>query len=109
MNHFSIFTSIVALAALAACAAPPPPPVATAPASVVTRTPEPAARCVAEPAKFAVGQSYSAQLEAATRHRSGASSVRVLKPGQMATMEVDAGRLTLDVDARGRVSNARCG
>jgi len=109
MKFVSVSLSIVTLAALAACAAPPVPPVAAAPAPVAPKAAEPAVRCAAEPAKFAVGQLHTAQLEAAVRHRAGASSVRVLKPGQMATTEVDAGRLNLEVDARNRITGLRCG
>lgn len=109
MNCLSSCCSIVALAVLAACAAPPTPPIAAAPAPVIAKAPVTVERCAAEPAKSAIGQLLSPQLEAAARYRAGASRVRVVKPGQMTTMEFDAGRLTLDVDARARVVNARCG
>lgn len=92
-------------ATLAPVAAPPgaPAPVAAAPA------PEPPAQCRADDARFAVGQTATPQLEAAARVRSGAQSVRTLKPGQAVTMEFNGGRLNVVVDARGRVSAVRCG
>ena len=49
------------------------------------------------------------QLEAAAKVRAGAGTVRVLKPGDAATTELDGGRLNLDVDARNRVTDVRCG
>ena len=49
---------------------------------------------------------YTQQL---ARVRAGAGVVRVLKPGEAATMELNGGRLNLDVDARNRVTEVRCG
>lgn len=71
--------------------------------------PEPQAQCNAEGARFAIGQPDSAQLEAAARVRASAESVRVLQPNQAVTMEFNGGRLNLVVDARNRVTAARCG
>lgn len=94
---------------LAACAgpAPAPEPAAATPAAAVAAPPP--ARCQAEGARFAVGQPVTPQLEAAARFRGTADSVRVLKPGQAVTMEINEGRLNLDVDTRGRVTDVRCG
>jgi uncharacterized lipoprotein YajG len=78
-------------------------PAAAAPA------PEPVFQCNADGARFAVGQPLSPQLEAAARVRAGAGTVRALKPGEAVTMELNGGRLNLDVDARGRVTDVRCG
>lgn len=78
-------------------------PAASAPA------PEPVFQCNADGARFAVGQPLSPQLEAAARVRAGAGTVRALKPGEAVTMELNGGRLNLDVDARGRVIDVRCG
>lgn len=89
---------------LTACAAPAPTP-APAPAA----PPEPVFQCNADGARFAVGQPLSPQLEAAARVRAGAGTVRALKPGEAVTMELNGGRLNLDVDARGRVTDVRCG
>jgi uncharacterized lipoprotein YajG len=89
---------------LTACAAPGS---ATAPASAAP--PEPVFQCNADGARFAVGQQLSPQLEAAARVRAGAGTSRALKPGEVVTMELNGGRLNLDVDARGRVTDVRCG
>lgn len=93
------------------CAAPAPAPESAGAAPVAASTPAPApqARCQAEGARFAVGQLVTPQLEAAARFRGTADSVRVIKPGQAVTMEINEARLNLDVDARGRVTDVRCG
>ncbi|OUL98674.1 peptidase inhibitor I78 [Variovorax sp. JS1663] len=103
----------MAAALLLGCASPAPTP-APAPAPAPTPAaaapaPEPGPSCEADKAKFAVGQVAAPQLEAAARARAGALSVRTLKPNQAITLEFNAGRLNLVVDARNRVTGARCG
>lgn len=108
MNH-PFLLSLAATALIVGCAAPapaPPPPVAVAP---VAPPPPPAPLCNAEGAKFAIRQSFTPQLEAAARARASASTSRVLKPNQAATMEFNGGRLNIDVDSRNRVTGVRCG
>jgi hypothetical protein len=100
----SLLSAVAGAVLLSACAAPAPAP---APASAAP--PEPLFQCNADGARFAVGQSLSPQLEAAARVRAGAGTVRALKPGEAVTMELNGGRLNLDVDARGRVTDVRCG
>lgn len=86
----------------AACAQPPsdapPPP------QIVQPGP-----CQAAPAQFAVGRAFDAGLGEQARLRAGATRLRVLRPGQMVTMEFDEMRLNLDLDASDRVVQARCG
>lgn len=90
--------------ALGACAQPiPQPPVAPAPPMMAP------GKCDAAAAQFAVGRTIDAKLAEEVRVKSGAQRVRVVRPGQMVTMEFDAMRLTLDVDANGRLNSARCG
>ena len=43
------------------------------------------------------------------RRDAGAEVARVLKPGQMVTMEYRAGRLNIDVDEKNVIKNVRCG
>ncbi|MFM9921922.1 I78 family peptidase inhibitor [Variovorax sp. H27-G14] len=100
-----LWTAFGAAILLAGCAAPAPAPAPAAPAP----PPEPVFQCSADGARFAVGQPLTPQLEAAARVRAGAGTVRVLKPGEAATTELNGGRLNLDVDARNRVSDVRCG
>lgn len=115
MTQRTIGFSIAALASglLMACAAPPPPPapvVADVPVAVKPApAPAPQPECSAAGARFAVGQTLSPQLEVAARTRANAAVSRMLKPGQAVTMEFNAARLNLEVDARGRVTAVRCG
>ncbi|MDH6593171.1 putative lipoprotein YajG [Variovorax sp. TBS-050B] len=104
MKTQSLLLAASGVILLSACAAPAPAP-APAPAA----PPEPVFQCNADGARFAVGQQLSPQLEAAARVRAGAGTVRALKPGEAVTMELNGGRLNLDVDARGRVTDVRCG
>lgn len=96
--------ALAGLAVLAGCAAPgtpstgspmPPPPPGTA--------------CNAEGAQFAVGQRAAASMVEEARQRSGSYMARVLWPKQVVTMEFNAQRLNLDVDAAGVVQRVRCG
>ena len=65
--------------------------------------------CKAVDAQFAVGQNADAALLEQARQRSGSRIARILRPGQMVTMEYSAERLNLDVDASGKVASVRCG
>lgn len=65
--------------------------------------------CNAAPAQFAVGRQVDAPLVNDARVRAGAKTVRVLKPGQIVTMEFNAERLSLSVDDAGRVTRVSCG
>jgi peptidase inhibitor I78 family protein len=65
--------------------------------------------CDAVAARFAVGLPLTAQLENDARARSGAKVVRVVRPGQMITLEFNAERLNIEVDGSGRVIRVRCG
>jgi hypothetical protein len=91
-------------AALGACADPPlqvplapPPPIIAA------------GQCNDAAAQFAVGKPADAKLAEEARTRASAQRVRTIHPGQVVTMEFDVARLTLDVDAAGKVVRARCG
>ena len=114
MIQRTIGFSIAALAIgfLTACAAPAPAPASVVEAPVVARpapVPAPQPECSAAGARFAVGQTLSPQLEAAARTRANATVSRVLRPGQAVTLEFNAARLNLEVDARSRVTSVRCG
>ncbi|MCS4511511.1 I78 family peptidase inhibitor [Xylophilus ampelinus] len=102
--------SLLALCALAgvslqACALLP----SRAPAPSMDAVPASGAICDATNAQFAVGKTVDQRLGEEARGRAGASVVRVLRPGQVVTMEFSASRLTLDADAQGVVTRARCG
>ena len=98
------------LLALTACATP------TAPASPPSPAPAPAmpppalgGECNAANAQFAVGRSVDAALQDDARQRSGARTVRVIRPGDAVTMDYSTQRLNLELDAAGKVARARCG
>jgi len=76
-------------------------------------TPAPAASragpCTTEGTQAFAGRPYDAALGDELRRHTGAERVRVVRPGQMVTMEYDERRLTVEVDAHGRVARVRCG
>ncbi|MEO8388664.1 I78 family peptidase inhibitor [Polaromonas sp.] len=79
-------------------------------AAVSEPAPSPSSgRCNAAPAQFTLGRNANAALEDEARTRAGAKTVRVLKPGQIVTMEFNAERLSLTVDDAGRVTRVSCG
>lgn len=65
--------------------------------------------CNAGGVQSLIGRPLNAGNRAMARRVSRASVVRVLRPGQMVTMEFRADRLNLDVNARGIITGARCG
>jgi hypothetical protein len=74
--------------------------------------PEPAtaaAACDDSQAQWAIGKKVTdAEVEQA-RKDSGAQTARTLKPNQPVTLEFNAERLNLDLDAAGLVTAIRCG
>ena len=91
--------SLPLLLALSACATAP---AAQAPAA-------PPGSCDASRAQFAVGHEAGFAIQDQARERSGARSLRTLRPGQAITMEFSGDRLNLDLDASGKVVRVRCG
>ncbi|HKN77722.1 I78 family peptidase inhibitor [Lysobacter sp. P5_B9] len=65
--------------------------------------------CNAEAARSVVGQMATAETVEQARSAAGAEIARTLKPGQVVTMEYNASRLNIDVDAGNTISNVRCG
>lgn len=79
------------------------PPMMTGP----TTAPDP---CNAELAKpGALGKVATPEVVRQARLDARATTARVLKPGQMVTMEFVAGRLNIDVDDADTIVNLRCG
>lgn len=104
MHIIKPLAALACAVALCACAQQPPQvPVAPPPPMIAPGL------CNESAAQFAVGQPADARLSEEARVRASAGRVRIVRPGQMVTMEFDAMRLTLDVDANGRVTGARCG
>lgn len=71
--------------------------------------PPPGTVCNAQGAQFAIGKSAGASVIEEARQRSGSYMARILRPNQVVTMEFNAQRLNLDVDAAGVIKKVRCG
>ena len=69
----------------------------------------PARACDASQVQGLVGQKADDAIAEQARGDAGARHVRLLKPGQMVTMEFDGERLNIEVDADGRIVAVRCG
>jgi hypothetical protein len=93
----------------------PEPPAVAAPAEPREpgEAPEPrdafTGTCDAKAAQSLVGKVATPDVAEQARTAAGAKGVRVLKPGQMVTMEYRAGRLNLDVDGDNVITAVRCG
>jgi hypothetical protein len=100
MKSMSVFL-IASTLAISACATTTPgtggdnPPVADS--------------CNADGARSSVGKVATPEVVEQARRDAGAEVARVLKPGQMVTMEYREGRLNIDVDANNVIKNVRCG
>ena len=102
--RLKIILGSFAASLLVACTTPAPPPATgTAPAGPS------AGVCDAQGAQFAVGKTAGASVVEEARQRSGSYMARVLRPGQVVTMEFNAQRLNLDINAAGVVTRVRCG
>lgn len=93
------------LAVVAGCASQGP----GGPARPGTPAAQAPQRCDAAAAQWAVGKTNTVQHVEDARRRSGALMARVLRPNQPTTMEFNAERLNLVVDATGRIITATCG
>lgn len=71
--------------------------------------PDERSQCDADAAAAAVGQAASADVVEQARTAAGAKTARVLRPGQIVTMEYLAGRLNVHVDDANVVTELTCG
>jgi hypothetical protein len=69
----------------------------------------PALACDAVPARGAIGQRATADVLEQLRKDSHAQVLRVIKPGQMVTMEFSAGRVDVRVDTDNVILGVSCG
>lgn len=83
---------------LMACAPMPPQP-----------SPPYTGQCDASKVGWAVGKQATADVVERVRVESGSQSARVLKPGQVVTMEFNAGRVNVYVDGANRIERVACG
>lgn len=106
MRIFSLFMAAtgVGLGLLAGCAAP------SGQGNVAFPSPGPRGGvCNAGPAQAVIGKQGTASVVEQARVLSGAAMARVLRQGQAVTLEFNAERLNLTVDAQGRIMAVRCG
>lgn len=76
---------------------------------VATDMPPPMGACNADAVQSLVGQASSEASTEQARMDSGAASVRVLSPGDAATMDYREDRLNIMLDADGVIESVRCG
>lgn len=113
---------VLAAAGLAGCVAvpvagPPGPPLGPGPGPIDSPIDGPiyggrppvGPGCVAERARFALGERASGRVIDAAGRRSRASEVRIVRPGDFVTRDYRSDRLTLELDGRGRVAAVSCG
>ncbi|WP_372017037.1 I78 family peptidase inhibitor [Pseudoxanthomonas sp. 10H] len=82
---------------------------AAPPAEGTAEAAPPAPTCDASQVQGLVGQKADDAVAEQARGDAGARHVRLLKPGQMVTMEFNGERLNLEVDAAGTITSVRCG
>ncbi|WP_459618241.1 I78 family peptidase inhibitor [Bordetella sp. 2513F-2] len=105
----------VLVAGLTACAADPQGPARSADTQAPQSPSQASADtgagtdCDAQSIQNMVGQSYSERTAEDARQRSGSASLRVLRPGEVMTMEYDPRRLNVILDAGGAIEALRCG
>jgi hypothetical protein len=95
-----LIASGVLLSLTAGCTTTPPPPVPL---------PPPVAGCDARSLGWAIGERASAGVLERATLESGSQSARVVRPGEVVTMEFNPTRLTIEVDGRNRIVDLRCG
>ncbi|MFT4255410.1 MAG: I78 family peptidase inhibitor [Pseudoxanthomonas sp.] len=120
MTRLPLSAALLALG-LAACSAPQPDEQEQALAQSEQRAaeaaqpadagtaPTDASHCDPLQAQWTVGKPVTDTEAEQARKDAGAARVRVLKPGEVVTLEFDDARLNIDVDENGAGVAARCG
>jgi hypothetical protein len=65
--------------------------------------------CNADPVQNMIGQSYSDSVGVSLQQRSGSQALRLLKPGEVMTMEYNPTRINVILDDHGAIEALRCG
>lgn len=86
-----------------------PDPGTTAGEDATMVPPDERSQCDVDAAAAAIGQTASADVVEQARKDAGAKTARVLRPGQIVTMEYLAGRLNVHVDDANVVTELTCG
>ncbi|MBV7482696.1 I78 family peptidase inhibitor [Bordetella sp. BOR01] len=102
------------VAGLTACAAPGSQRASSdTPAADSAGTPSggtaPTSTCDAQPVQDLIGQKYAESIGDDARSRSQSSELRVLRPGQVMTMEYNPARLNIILDGGDAITALRCG
>lgn len=115
----STFLAVVAGIALMACspaaesppAAPAAPPAETpvTPEAVAPTTPPPSDPAMADTCNMAQYASLIGKPATDPGVPPAGATVRIIKPGDQVTMDFQATRLNVDVDAAGTITGLRCG
>ena len=100
MTRIILCLTVLAAASLAGCASTTP--VAGGPAV-------PTGKCNAEGARWAIGSAVNDDVVNRILQGTGSRDARVLRPGQMATMDFREDRVNVDVNDRGAITGIRCG
>jgi len=69
----------------------------------------PVGTCDATQVQSLVGQPYTEQIGSQAQQDAGATTLRVLKPNDMTTMDFVGERLNIEVDGKNVVASVRCG
>jgi hypothetical protein len=101
MSRIAVPLAATLVLSMAACAPMPP----------TTGGPLPPAsfQCVAEPAAWAIGQAATAEVVERIRVDTRSRIARVLRPGQVVTMEFSAERVNVNVNERNAIIGITCG
>jgi hypothetical protein len=65
--------------------------------------------CDAQPVQNMIGTKLTSSVESQIKQTSSSSKTRVLKPGEVMTMEYDPQRINLILDQQGALTALRCG
>jgi len=98
MNRLALPCAALLLLSATACAPMPP-----------AGGPPPGGMCNATGAKSAIGRAPTPEVVEQARVDSGSATVRVIRPGDVVTMDFRGDRLNLDVNDRDAITGARCG
>ena len=85
------------------------PPGDSSSASYAPTLDSPSSDCDAAPVQSMIGQPYSDSVGESVRQRSSSHAVRLLKPGEVMTMEYNPTRINIILDDKGAIGALRCG
>ena len=101
---------LISLIALAGCASTDTgQPTASSTTGASSRVAAGGGECNADGVTSLRGQTYSDSLAERARRQSGSAILRVLRPGELMTMEYNPERLTIVIGDDGSISSIRCG